>query len=230
MAQAVLAAAMGATEPAIDIAGPPPEPHEMPALANAMQQAATRDPTLFAALSRLKAQEERTRAIGSELRPDLYATGTVSGRAGGAAPSGTGDRADVAGLLPSVPNWDVGLVLSWPLLDGTVSARRDASHALEQVQRDDIEVSRQALIARVGQASLSVEIARAQLPGLARALEAAIANYAQADARFKAGLGTSVELADAEGLRAAAEIQLALGSFEIAKARAAFGRAIAEGL
>ena len=55
------------------------------------------------------------------------------------------------------------------------------------------------------------------------------ANYAQADARFKAGLGTSVELADAEGLRTEAEIQLVLGEFELARARAAFGRTIAEG-
>ena len=73
-------------------------------------------------------------------------------------------------------------------------------------------------------------VARDALPALQHELEAARANYAQADARFKAGLGTSVELADAEALRTDAEIQLALGTFELAKARAAFGRAIAEGL
>ena len=73
-------------------------------------------------------------------------------------------------------------------------------------------------------------MARESLPALAPELEAARANDAQADARFKAGLGTSVELADAEALRTDAEIQLALGQFELAHARAAFGRAIAEGL
>jgi outer membrane protein TolC len=61
-------------------------------------------------------------------------------------------------------------------------------------------------------------------------VEAARANYAQADARYKSGLGTSVELADAEALRTDAEIQLALGQFELARARASFGRAIAEGM
>jgi outer membrane protein TolC len=61
-------------------------------------------------------------------------------------------------------------------------------------------------------------------------VEAARANYDQADARFKSGLGTSVELADAEALRTEADIQLALGQFDLARARAAFGRAIAEGL
>jgi len=63
---------------------------------------------------------------------------------------------------------------------------------------------------------------------LRRSLDAAVANYAQADARFRSGLGNAVELADAEALRTDAEIQLALGSFELARARAALGRAIAE--
>jgi outer membrane protein len=59
---------------------------------------------------------------------------------------------------------------------------------------------------------------------------AARANYDQADARFRAGIGNAVELADAESVRTEAEIQLALGQFELARARASFGRAIAEGL
>jgi len=54
------------------------------------------------------------------------------------------------------------------------------------------------------------------LPGLVRAKEAARANQVQAEARFKAGMGTSVELADAEALLVSAEIQLAEGEFELA--------------
>jgi len=129
-----------------------------------------------------------------------------------------------------VPNWDVGLVLSWPLYDGVVSARRAASGVQEGVRREEVEVSRAALNARVEQSFVTAEVARASLPGLQRAVVAAVANEAQADARFKAGLGTSVELADAEALRVDAEIGLAIGRFQAARTRAAFGRAIAEGL
>jgi outer membrane protein len=68
------------------------------------------------------------------------------------------------------------------------------------------------------------------LPGLERAKDAAIANYEQADARFKAGLGTAVELADAEALRTDGEINLELGKFDLARARAQLERVIAEGL
>jgi outer membrane protein len=81
----------------------------------------------------------------------------------------------------------------------------------------------------VRHASVKVEVARSALAALDNAVAAARANYAQADARFGAGLGTAVELADAESIRTEAEIQLALGQFEVARARAAFGRTIAEG-
>ena len=75
-----------------------------------------------------------------------------------------------------------------------------------------------------------MNVARTALPGFRRAVEAARANYAQADARFRSGLGTSVELADAEALRTDAEIQVALGEFQLARARSQFGRAISEGM
>jgi outer membrane protein len=229
IAQSVLAAAIGSSEPALDAAPGTPPAGDMPALASVIQQASARDPRVLQALAQLKAQEQQTRAVGAELRPDISLTGTVSGRAGGAAPT-SGDRADLSGFLPSVPNWDVGLVLSWPLFDGTIDARRSASRALEDVRREEIEVARQSLVATIQQAYVQVDVARATLPGLRRAAEAAIANYAQADARFKAGLGTSVELADAEALRASTEIDLGIGVFDLVKARATFGRAIAEGL
>ncbi|MDB5218736.1 MAG: outer membrane protein [Myxococcaceae bacterium] len=229
VSQSVLAAAIGSSELSLDASAAGPTIADMPALANAIQQASARDPRLMQTLAQLKAQERQSRAVGAALRPDVFLTGTLSGRAGGAAPT-NGDRADYSGLLPSVPNWDAGLILSWPLFDGTITARRDASRAQEQVRRDEIDAARQFVVANVQQAYVHVEVARATLPGLRRAVEAALANYAQADARFKAGLGTSVELADAEGLRARSEIDLAIGAFELVRARAMFGRAIAEGL
>ena len=229
VAQTVLAAAVGAADPAVDVAETAPGPGEMPALANALSAAAARDPRLLQAIAALRVQERQTTAIGAQLRPDLSLTGTVSGRAGGAPPSGNGEAATGGGWLPNVPNWDVGVALSWSIFEGTIQARKDASRAREQVRREEVLGVRQEEVAAIRQAYAAVEVARAVLPGLQHAVEAAHANYAQADARFRAGLGTSVELADAEALRTEAEIHLALGEFEIARARAAFGRSIAEG-
>ena len=229
IAQSVLAAAIGSPELAIDVSGEAPNASDMPSLREAMQRAAARDPRIQQALAMLKAEEARTRAIRAELRPDVSLTGTFSGRAGGAPPS-SGDLPSGGGALPIVPNWDVGIVFLWPIFDGTVSARENASRAREQVRREEIAAVRLAQIAAIRQAFVAVEVARTALPGFERSLEAARANYAQADARFRGGLGTSVELADAEALRTDAEIQLAMGKFELARSRAAFGRTIAEGM
>jgi outer membrane protein TolC len=230
IAQTTLAATVGVDDPALDAAGPPSAPPDMPALEAAISQAGARDPRILTTLAALRAEEERTRAIGAELRPDLSLTATLSGRSGGAPPSGNGVAADHAGWVPDVANWDVGIVLSWPIFDGMVQARKNASRAREDVRRDEIALARHDETATVRRAYAAVDVARTALPGLERSVEAARANYAQAEARFKSGLGTSVELADAEALRTQADIELALGQFDLARARAAFGRAIAEGL
>lgn len=231
IAQSVLAAAIGSSDAAIDVAGEAPQPRETPPLPQATAMADKRNPRLAKALAELAAAEAHTRAVGAELRPDLSLTATISARAGGATPSsGASDTPAGDGWIPGVPNWDAGAVLAWPLFDGTIVARRDAARADEQVRRDEVDVVREREIAGVRKSFVEVQVARSALVALGRSVVAARANYDQAEARFRAGLGTAVELADAEAIRTDAEIQLALGEFEVARARAAFGRAIAEGL
>jgi len=229
VAQTVLSAAMGAPDPAIDVSGEAPRASDMPALSEALSLAERRDPRLAQALARLKAAEEQTRAVGAELRPNLALTATVSGRAGGATPS-SGPIPNGDGWIPGVPNWDLGVILSWPLFDGMINARRDAAQSQEQLRHDEIDVVREREIATVRESFVQVQVARSALVALENEVVAARANYAQADARFGAGIGNAVELADAEAVRTDAEIRLALGQFDLARARAAFGRAIAEGL
>jgi len=230
VAQVLLAAAVGTSEPALDIADQPPAPGELPSLDAAMQRALEKEPQLQAAVERIRAQEEETRSVFAQLRPELLLAGTLNARAGGSAPTGGGTVPDGNGWIPNVPNWQVGIVLSWPIFAGSVWARGEASRQREVVRREEAALVRQDLVARVERTYVGVTVAREALPRLEASVNAARANYAQADARFKAGLGTSVELADAEALRTDAEIQLALGQFDLARSRAAFGRAIAEGL
>jgi outer membrane protein TolC len=229
--QALLAASVGAPELMLDANGTLPTLSDVPTLQDALNQAAARDPRVAEALAKVRAQEARTRAIFAELRPDFSATATFSGRAGGQTPSsGPANDADFAGWLPTVPNWDVGLVFTWPVYDATVVARGHASEAKETALREEVDALKQTLTADVQRAYIAVQVARDALPGLERAAAAAVANYEQADARFKAGLGTAVELADAEALRTQTEIDLAMGKFDLAKARAQLARTIAEGL
>lgn len=228
VAQSVLSAAIGSADASVDASDEPLQPSDMPALPEAIALAQQRDPRLAETLAMLRAAERRTRAIGAEMRPDVALTATFTGRAGGAPAAGRTVSGD--GWVPSVPNWDAGLVLSWPLFDGTINARRNAAHSLEDVRRSDIDLVTEQDLARVRQAYVQVQVAHDALVALTRSVIAARANYDQANARFDSGIGNAVELADAEGVRTNAEIQLVLGRFEVGRARAAFGRAIAEGL
>jgi outer membrane protein len=228
-AQAVYAASVGVPDPSLDVDGAPPAPSELPALTEAIAQAGARDPRILRALAEIRAQEERTRAIRADARPDFSLTGTISGRAGGAPPS-TGSAADNDGWLPNVPNWDIGVIFSWPLFDPVVSARAEASRVAEDVRREELNQARFEEVAAIREAYVAVVVARDALPALQQALDSARANWAQADARFRGGLGTAVELADAEALLADAEINLALGIFEVARTRAGFGKTIAEAI
>jgi outer membrane protein len=228
-AETVFAAAVGVDDAQLDAAGPPETTAPPPALDDAVRAAFARAPGLQEARARLASAESVARAIGAESRPDLVLTGTFSGRIGTATPSG-GPVDDKYGPLPSVPNWDVGLVLRWPLFDAVVRARRDAAASRAEVARADLAVLCRAATAAVDGAYVDLDIAQATLGSLARAVDAAVANDAQADARFKAGLGTSLELADAEALRTDAEIQLAVGRFDVFRARAVLIRLLAEEL
>jgi outer membrane protein len=228
-AQTVLAAAVGSDAPLVDVIGEPPALGEVPPLRAALQRVARNDPALQAARSRADLAVATARAVSFDAFPDLVVTAAVSGRAGTAQPS-SGSISDRYGPLPLVPNWDVGLVLRWPLYDPLVGPRHSAAEARADVARADLSVIEQEESAAVQEVYVSLEVEQATLVGLERAVEASHANYAQAEARFKAGLGTSLELADAENVRTDAEIQLAVGHFQLRRTRAALSRLIAEDL
>lgn len=228
LAEAVLAAAVGVPEPLLDTTDLASDDTPLPPMGEALRQAVEQDPGVRGALARLLQQQATTRAIGMQWVPGLQLTASVTGRAGG-APTNSGPSG-VSGWRPEVPNWDVGLVLSVPLFDGTLLTRRAQSQAQESVLRHELDALRRQLLASVQRAYTSFQIAQGSLRALVAAAEAARRNYEQANARFRAGLSTSVELADAEALRTESEIQLAVGRFETARARSLFNRAVAGGL
>ena len=224
VAQSMLAAAVGAPDALLDASGSSPTAPALPPLAETLDQALSRDSSLLEAAARIDAQRAETRAIGALSRPDLFVTGAVSARGGGAQPS-SGQPTRGGGWAPLVPNWDIGLVLSIPLFDPAVRARRDASRVTEEVRVAESRVLAQRVAVAVRQAHLAGELADGAVVALTRAVDAAVANETQAATRFRAGLATAVEVADAESLRADAEIQLAIGKFQVARSRALLARA-----
>ena len=227
VARSVLAAAVGFTEAELD-STPSQEPvPATPPLAQVEQRAKAYQPEILQALDRRKAQHAQTLAISASTRPNLFATAAISARAGG-APSNTGFVPEGRGFIPSVPNYDAGLIMSWPFYEPTVDATASASRQREWAYEAEIAAAQQRAVAAAQQAYRRTRVAESALDALAQAAEAARANYEQADARFKAGLGTSTELADAEAIRFEAEVQQAVGGFELATARANLTRVMGD--
>jgi outer membrane protein len=213
-AQAVLAAAIGAPDSGIDAGADDVAYPAAPSLDAAVHGFDQREPALRAAKDALAAQQQVTRAIEDELRPDLGVAAGITGRAGD--------------WVPNVPNYAAMVVLTWPLFDRTVDVRAETSRRLERVRAAEVDAEREKLRGGAAQAYVDLEVSQSALPALQRSLDAARANQDQADARFKSGLATAVELADAEALLTDAEIQLAIGQFQLARARARLARVIAE--
>lgn len=218
VARQAFAAAVGAANGSLDARGEPPDLPPLPPVQAVLALALERQPELKSGLSRVEAARAETRAVRTGFAPDLRVGASVSARAGGADPS-AGPSAHFGGFVPETPNWDVAVVLSWPFLDGVRSAQARAAKARESVALAELGSVKSELIARVHQAHAAAALAETSLAALEHAQEAAQANYLQAEARFHGGIATTVELADAEALRTQTEIELAIGHFDVFRAR-----------
>lgn len=185
-----------------------------------------RTPSVLEARARIDAQRAETRRLEVQTRPTLWATAAISGRAGG-APLTNGPSHGADGWIPTVPNYDAALVFTWPLVEPVWDRRADASRAREDAARAEADLTLRNQRALVRAAHEEARVAIEALSAANRSSEASRANWDQAEHRFGVGLGTSVELADAEALRTDAEIQLAIATFQASRARAALERAAA---
>lgn len=222
-ARATLAAVIGSPALEVDAAEMQPGDRPFPGLDEALRIADEHSPEVVAALARLRAEESTTSALTRELLPNLYFSGTLWGSAGG-TPVQNSELPTGNGWLPSVGNYGLALILEWRLLDPVMLARRNASHAREQVARAAIEVSRREIILQVQRAYLDLIAAQKTLPGLLAAVAASKANLEQAEARFRAGLGNIVELTEAAALLVNSQLEQAVGQFNAARAAARLAR------
>lgn len=169
----------------------------------------------------------RMKAIDKSWYPRFSAQAAAFGRGSGArveGPFAGGGR----GLYPDHGNWAVGFSATFPILDyRALRARKEI-----ELQRQRKEEARRELIERelTGRAAQ----ARAQLDGAKRIAEIAPKQIAalqtaldQSQARYKAGLGTLLEVADAQRQLTQAEIETSIA--RIAVWRAELSLAYAQG-
>ncbi len=138
--------------------------------------------------------------------PKFSIQGTTYARGTGAQPDFT-TLGGANGLAPTFYNWGVGFTVSFPIMDFAPIRAQQA----EQAANLRTEESRRKLIVteletRRNRAMAAAESARQLAQLTPTQLESARTAEAQAQARYRAGLATLVEVADTQRVLAQAEI------------------------
>ncbi len=171
--------------------------------------------------------EARQAALEKEWRPTFELQSALYGRGTGARVDGT-FQGGANGLAPSAGNWAVGFNMEFELFDYKKNRveRRIAGHQIEREQaRKDVVL--QQIRGEVARARIAVGAARQVAANTPVELEAARTLEIQAQARYKAELGTVIEVAEAQRLLRQAEVDDALARLGVW--RALFALAAAEG-
>lgn len=131
------------------------------------------------------------------------------------------------GLEEWQPLWQVGVTLTWPFYDGgrtsaAVAAARADLEATKAVLRE-LEV---AIHAEVSSAIQGIASAKTEIAAATTVRDAAGVELRLAEQRWKQGLGTGIELADAQTRMAVAAADMTRAELSLALSRARLTRAL----
>jgi outer membrane protein TolC len=161
----------------------------------------------------------RLRAIERSYFPRFNLQGAAYARGSGALPNGV-TLGGLNGLGPSIQNWGLGFTATFPLFDlPSIHAREAAQSANMRAESSRYDLVLTELTGKVNAAKASLEGARRVAANTPIQVEAAQATVRQATARYQAGLGTIVEVADAHRLLTQSEIDDALARLSVWRAK-----------
>ena len=210
VAEAQLAQAMGVTasnQYTLENDEFPPIAGEDGPNAPLVDQALKNRPEVANLVDQQRAQELTVSSVRGSYGPSLNAIANLS-------------DAGIA-INDLVPNWYVGLGLTWNLLQGglTNGQVREAKGTLENLV-GQVEALKLQVQVDVEQGRLGVQAAKATIGAANEALENARNQLTLAEKRYAHGLGSAVELDDAQVAYTSAEAQVVQARFNLAAARA----------
>jgi outer membrane protein TolC len=169
----------------------------------------------------------RRRSLEKSYRPRFFLDSAVFGRGTGARVDGT-FQGGAHGLSPSEGNWAVGMNITFPVFNHKENrVRQEIERHHETAEAARYEKVLQALRGGVERARAQVESARRIAQNTPVALEAARVLETQARERYRAGLGTVIDVADALRLVRQSEIDDSLARLGVWQAM--FALAAAQG-
>jgi outer membrane protein len=150
--------------------------------------------------------------------PRLLAQGSAFARGTGAQTDGT-RLGGVNGLAPNTQNYAVGFSVTFPFFDrASIHAREAGNSATIRAETARYQQITTELTTRRSVAVATLEGSRKVAANTPVAVSAAMTASQQADARYRAGLGTIVEVADAQRLLTQTEIDDALARLSVWRA------------
>ena len=106
--------------------------------------------------------------------------------------------------MVGAPNWSAGVTLNWPIFSPAVSSQVRAAEGQQSSAKAVLQARRLEVLRDVDNAYLALSGAKERVPAAKAALDAARANQTQAQGRYRAGVGSIIEVADAQALVASA--------------------------
>jgi outer membrane protein TolC len=172
-------------------------------------------PVAEAQRARVEEARARERIVENSYYPRIDFQSTVYGRGSGASPDGT-VAGGSTGLGLQRENWAVGLTVSFPAFDiFSVRARKQIEASNRQAEAATYDQTIQDLTAQSQEARAALEGARRVAENTPIELRAARDTETQARARYRSGLATVVEVAEAQGLLVQAEADDALAQLAV---------------
>lgn len=164
-------------------------------------------PILKSQKSNIDLVESRKKVLFHSYFPKLNVEGTLFGRGSGV--DHTGDlRGGGSGLFPTRLNFAGGITANLPLFEwASIRAKQKIEKFNEEVETAKYNELVQEIIGKFSQAKVIFESAQEIAKEAKTQLEAAKISEMQITARFKAGLGTVIEVADSERLLTKSEIE-----------------------
>lgn len=199
--------------PVPDDRWPVPPDQPPPDLGTLVQSSRKQRPELEALDRQIEAAEASLYSAEISRRPSLSASASTQW------------SPDTSDATPE-PSWSAGLTLSWQVFDG---GRAKAEQRIARANVTSVQAQRDALLisltSQLELARSQIEANRVNVTASAEAVTAARAQLQLAEARYTQGLGSQIELADAQTAITTAEGNLVQAQWQLADAWAQLRRA-----
>lgn len=168
----------------------------------------------------MQAAAAQQRVAATAWLPRIDLLGAAFARGSGEPVIGIPSAVPMRGIAPNVGNWAVGVIASWPLtgVPAWRAEQRRAEAEADAAQARALTVHN-TLTAERAEAQAALQGAQRIAARTAALVSAANATLEQFLARYRAGLTTHVEVADAQRQLARAEMDDAVAQLEVIAAR-----------